>query len=49
MNPDWNKFVREFCQPVTILMMFMVMCLVITIGWQIFKENLIYRKKLGKD
>ena len=53
MTPDWAKFVKEFAQPVSILMMFIICLLVVFVGYftvkDLSEENTIYRKKLGKE
>lgn len=49
MTPDYVKFVNDFCKPVVMLSMFMIMCFVVAVGWQIWKENLDYRRRLGRD
>lgn len=49
MYPDYPKFVNEFCKPFVMLTMFLIVCLVVSIGWQIWKENIDYRRRLGRD
>ena len=49
MDPDYPKMVEEFCKPVFMEIMVVIVLFVVFVGYQLLKENQIYRKKLGKE
>ena len=47
MNPDWPKFVEEFCKPVSMLYIIIIAMLFISIGYQFWRDRVKIEKKLG--
>ncbi len=45
MDPDYPKMVEEFCKPVFMEIMIVIVLFVVFVGYQLLKD----RKKLGKE
>lgn len=48
MSPDYDKMVREFLTPTVALFMFIFFIWAIAIGYQIWKDLMKVRNKLGE-
>ena len=48
MEPDWPKFVEEFCKPVSMLYISIITMLFISIGYQFWRDRVKIEKKLGR-
>lgn len=49
MNPDYTAMINDMVKPIFMLMMLVVTLFCVFVGYQLLKENQIYRRKLGKE